>query len=737
MRSVMRKIARGHTGPFLFFLLCWLVPAMAGAFDGLLLHSDGTPAAGYQVSVVGRPISVTTNEEGRFRISPDPALPVRLVATSPGGEVSAPIEVSEIPAGGEVVARMPANFQDSVTVASGVAPGLETPPAAATTIIGQEDLEQRRPHRLVDAVQGVAGVSRSEEGPTGVPSIRGLTRGRTLILLDGARVTTERRAGASAAFVDPFTLASVEIARGPGSVAYGSDAFGGVINARSRYPNPGSPASVGYSLNAGFGGDAEESLGLEASGDLLGGALLGHFHMRKAGNAEAGGGETIDNSAYEDRGGALRYAVDTPAGRVRAAFSMVDAYDTGNPAIDSNVTRGVYPRESSRRFNLALDSGSVGGWENVELALFLGNYRLALNRERLPNPTTTRRIDRSDTRSDDGSIRAVATRPVLGGRLQIGAEAVSRFNLESTTRRETFDPAGNRTGISNPPAIDDAQRTNTGLFVSYDRALGARSLVSAGVRGDRIESKNKGGFFGDSSTSHSALSGYVALTASPVSNLTTSLQVARGFRDPTLSDRFFRGPTGRGFVTGNPDLDPERSLQYDASARLAVGRGSVAAFGYLYQIDDLIERFGNGTDFFFRNRGEAEIRGFEIEAQTPLTRGFSLELAVASTRGEADDQPIDDIPAQGGFATLRWADERHFAYLRGASFLEDDRPGPVETVRPGYTLLEMGAGWHLSDLLELRLVGRNLTDRRFFESADAAAALARGRAFTLGLVGRI
>lgn len=721
-------------------LLCLFLfsPALAGAFDGLLLHPDGSLAAGYQVSVVGLPISVTTDAEGRFRISPDPRLPFRLVATGPYGEVSAPIEVTEIPGGAPVVAMIPATFQDSVTVVSGVAAGLETPPAAATTTVGQEDLEQRRPHRLVDAVQGVAGVSRSEEGPTGVPSIRGLTRGRTLVLLDGARVTTERRAGASAAYVDPFTLASVQIARGPGSVAYGSDAFGGIINASSRYPDPGSPASFSYSLNSGFGGDAEESVGLEASGDLLGGALLGQFHMRKAGEAESADGEAIDNSGYEDRGGALRYTVDTPAGRVRAAFSLVDGYDIGNPAADSNVTRASYPRESSRRFNLALDAGQVGGWENVEFSLFLGSYRLALTRDRLPTGTVTRRIDRSDTRSEDGSVRAVATRPVLGGRLQVGTELVSRFNLESTTERETFDLAGNRTGLARPPAIEDAQRNDLGVFVSYDRSLGTRNLLSAGVRGDRIESENEGGFFGDRSVSHSALSGYAAFTSNFARNVTASLQVAHGFRDPTLSDRFFRGPTGRGFVTGNPDLDPETSLQYDGSVRWAIGRGSVAAFGYLYEIDDLIERYSeDGANFLFRNRGEAEIRGFEIEAQTPLAAGFTLELAVTAARGEADGEPIDDIPARGGFATLRWADERHFAYLRGASFQRDDRPGPIEVERPGYTTLELGAGWHLSDLVELRLVGRNLTDERFWESADETATQARGRSFTLGVVGKI
>jgi len=44
-------------------LLCLflLFPALARAFDGLLLHPDGSPAAGYQVSVVGLPISATAD----------------------------------------------------------------------------------------------------------------------------------------------------------------------------------------------------------------------------------------------------------------------------------------------------------------------------------------------------------------------------------------------------------------------------------------------------------------------------------------------------------------------------------------------------------------------------------------------------------------------------------------------------------------------------------------------------
>ena len=79
-------------------------------------------------------------------------------------------------------------------------------------------------------------MSQSSDAHTAVPSIRGLARGRTLILIDNARVTTERRAGPSATYLNPFFLEAVEISRGPGSVAYGSDAFGGIIHARTRRP---------------------------------------------------------------------------------------------------------------------------------------------------------------------------------------------------------------------------------------------------------------------------------------------------------------------------------------------------------------------------------------------------------------------------------------------------------------------------------------------------------------------
>ena len=78
-------------------------------------------------------------------------------------------------------------------------------------------------------------------------------RGRTLLLIDGGRVTSERRVGPSATVADPSLFEGIDVARGPGSVAYGSDALGGIISVRTRRAEPGSPLQVRASGTLGGG----------------------------------------------------------------------------------------------------------------------------------------------------------------------------------------------------------------------------------------------------------------------------------------------------------------------------------------------------------------------------------------------------------------------------------------------------------------------------------------------------
>jgi outer membrane receptor protein involved in Fe transport len=270
-------------------------------------------------------------------------------------------------------------------------------------------------------------------------------------------------------------------------------------------------------------------------------------------------------------------------------------------------------------------------------------------------------------------------------------------------------------------------------------------LVSGGARVDRVRTRNEGGYFGDRSTSNSAISGFAAVSAGPFRGFSSTAQASWGFRDPTLSDRYYRGPSGRGYVTGNPDLAPETSDQLDLALRYATGPLRVAAYAFRYAIEDLVERYPseeNPDDFYFRNRGEALLRGLELELQASLPLGLVLEVAGQVVRGTSRDDgaDLDDIPADSLAATLRREfGGRGFVQARVARFAEDDRPGPTENPAPapGYTLLDLGAGWSPTTGLELRAQVRNALDASYWASPDPRWVPAPGRSASLTAVVRI
>ena len=648
--------------------------------------------------------SVRSDAGGRFEITPAPLLPVTLIVVDSSGHIYPPVRLERF----ESEIRLEPMFRETITVTSGAAPNIEAPPAAAPVVVGQEEIEQRKPAHIADAIATTPGIALRGEGPPAVPVVRGLAGGRTMLIVDDARIVAERRAGPSATFLDPFILGSIEVSRGPGSVAYGSDALGGIVHMRPRDPVPGRPG-FRYDSWASFGGEDARSAAAEISTDAWGGALLGSIHLRSASDAEDANGDTIENSQYRDRGALLRFVRDSSWGRMRAGVMTSIARDIGAPSSDPVLT--IYPDERATLLTFALDFAPKRIWNAASVRASAGSYSITTNRVR---PTG---LESAAVKARDASLRVSGERSGERSRLVTGADFVTRFNLRS------------------PGSLDDADRYDAGVFASWDTRATTSLKFAAGGRADYIASRNRGGFFGDRSRDDVALSGHVAATAGPFRNVTATLQLASGYREPTLSDRYFRGVSGRGFVAGNPELESERSVQIDGALRWTGSRTAVAVFAYDYRIRNLVERFRNGSDFNFRNRGEAEIRGAEVEVATRLPRDFELQLGAAVARGEDADTgaALDDISAPVLHASLRWAVERASAFVTLSAYGEDDRPGPVETARPGYTTVDAGTGWRVSPMLEVRVVVRNLTNAQHFGSADAVAAFAPGRSVMIGL----
>jgi hemoglobin/transferrin/lactoferrin receptor protein len=736
----MRFLARCRVPRSL--LAAVLLPAASTAetaarFEGQVIHQDtGAPVAGASVSIVGVTGSTRTDADGRFAWAPAPAVPFQVILVLPGGQVARPVEIATLPEG-RVSIELGALSDETVTVL-GAAPSVDTAPAAGLTVLSGTQLARRSPENLMQALETVPGISQVSEGHAAVPAVRGLARGRTLFLIDGGRVTAERRVGPSATFLDPATVEGIDIARGPGSVAYGSDALGGVISVRTRRAEPGSPLTARATGTIGAG--IPEGRGsLEVSKGLDGGGVLVQAHVRNAEDYDSPQGEVF-NSGWEDKGFLAHFTHTIGAGFLSAAWQSDFGRDFERPRNNSRTVRFYYPYENSHRLTASYELSDVAGFRQVGFTGFWGTYEQRTDQDRFPTATTGRSIERADIAANDFHVKANAERLFGRARLEFGADVNGRYGLEALDIIQAYDLGGAITRDTTNVSVEDAHRIDAGVYVQLESLVGDLARVSAGVRGDRVTTRNEGGFFGDRSTSNSAASGFGAVTVGPLRGFSVTAQLSRGFRDPVLSDRYFRGPSGRGFNTGNPDLDPETSLQFDLATRYALARTQIALYLYHYRIDDLIERYQTDPDFFFfRNRGRARLRGLELEARSELGRGYSIEAAAQFSRGRAlnDDADLDDIaPRILSLLARKEFGERAYAHGRIARYGKDDRPGPTEIAAPGVTLLDVGGGWRVASRLELRGLVRNLLDEEYYASPDSRFVLAPGRSASLTAVVR-
>jgi outer membrane receptor protein involved in Fe transport len=710
--------------------------AVALAIEGRVVMPDGEPLAGARILVVERGDTVLADGQGRFELPSPPQPPFVLFVARPDGVALRPVTILELPAEGPLEVRV-APAGETVTVVSGVIPDLELAPASAATVMGRGDLEQRLPSRLFESLENLPGSEVGGDGPAAVPSLRGMPQHRTLLLLDDGRVRAERRAGPSASFLDPETIDEVEVVRGPGSVAYGSDAFGGVIRSRTRMPDPSGAQELRWSLVGGTGID-ELGAAAEFSAGLLGGGAMLGAHYRDWGNYSSPEGTVLD-SGSRLQGFRLGWQAVAAGGVMHLLWRSDEARDAGKPGPDSAVRRTYYPTESSDRLSFGFERPGPGSWSRLGLSLSWNDYLVVLAKDRYATATTPRDLAESRVDARDYSLRADAERPLGEWRLVLGLDLNGRYDLEAVNEYTTYDLAGEVAESRSETSIESARGTDSGLFSSLGRRLGRWSF-DLGARGDVVTSRNEGGAVGDRSTSSTALSGFAAVGLDLGAGLELTAQAARGFRDPLLSDRYYVGESGRGFIYGNPELEPETSRQLDLALRYSADGLAAAVYAYAYRIENLIERYRIGNDFFFRNRGEAEIRGLELELSVTLTAGLELQLGGHLLSGEVldDGTATDGVPAPGGFVVLRGSPSPRWWWMaRGAAFMRDDRPGPTEQEVAGYGVLDAGAGYRVADWLELSVLGRNLLDHSYLGSSDEAAVLAPGRSLQVVLRGRL
>ena len=222
-----------------FLTIMFFLPAVlfSAEINGIVKGHNNKPLPSVTITVKGTDIATVSNIDGKFKIPvPDGRTEVKLVFQRPGcypQETSVPINDRL------QVFKMffvPIEYlreKVSVTALDREAESISIPMAETSITLGE--IQEEIPENIIDSLSDTTGVHFIGKGGFAVtPSIRGLARRRVLLLVDGFRVTSDRRVGASASFVPPEIVRRVEVVRSAASVLYGSDAVGGVVNILTR-----------------------------------------------------------------------------------------------------------------------------------------------------------------------------------------------------------------------------------------------------------------------------------------------------------------------------------------------------------------------------------------------------------------------------------------------------------------------------------------------------------------------
>lgn len=637
-------------------------------------------------------------------------------------------------------------------------------------VLDRTDIRMRAPNTVADLFRGHAGLDVTGVGLNQVrPVIRGQRGQRILLLADGQRMNNSRRQqnfGEIPGLIDVATVDRVEVVRGPGSVLYGSDAIGGVVNVITRGPTlEGLHGSAGLrysgaddqerafgSVGGRFGRWGVELMGaVRAARDYDAPAgQFGEIELAEPTRVRDTGGEDWSLAAYlgyqisrnhEVFTRFERYAADT------AGFGYIDpaAYDPGAPTI-----RITYPEQTFNKLSAGYRAGSLGSAlaDRLEVFGYVQDNERRLNLDVfVPTgpPGTGIDIDQrnwTDLRTLGARIEAYKkATPMLG--LTYGVDVFRDRSENSDSNTTTFVNMGPvPPSTDTVPTVPNATYTSAGVFVQGDLTLSSRLSLMLGARYQHVQAETRP-TPGVTAPLTEALDRTVVGAASGVYRLSQSVSlvgtVGRAFRSPNLVERFYNGPTPEGiaYQSPNPDLRAETSLNVDLGVRVRTGR--VYAEGFVFQNDIRdgvrIEPTGGTVgplpEYRNVNVDHLRFRGVELSARVQGPAGFSVSGAFTHLDSEDvrdESNPVGETFSTSYRAALRYDDvrDRFFAEyeLRGNGDRKDVLPGtnPVGAALPGFTVHSVRAGVTLFrrglHTQRLGVTVRNLTDGLYAEFAN-------------------
>lgn len=579
------------------------------------------------------------------------------------------------------------------------------------------------PQTSADLLQssGKVFVQKSQLGG-GSPMIRGFATNRLVLSVDGVRMNNAIFRGGNlqnVISIDPFNIKNSEVIFGPGSVIYGSDAIGGVMNFYTKEPNFSNLDSLRVSGNANYR-FASANTENTAHFDI-------NFGKRKWAFLTSVSYNTFEDLTTGDHGPdsylrtnlvVRRNAVDELIANSEPKKQIPTGYDQLNllqkvafkPNAIWRYDFGLHYSETSDyarydrliRPNAAGDGLRSAEWfygpqkwlmanaqinkkgkgkfyDGVKLTTAYQHFEESRNDRDFQDPirlTTRETVDALSTNID------FENKKIGNLRLYYGGEYI--FNkVNSTGSQKNIET--NAVDIVASRYPDGATWQTLAGYVNGEYKAKPNLTLMTGLRYshvwiDAVFDKTFYPFpFDDANLNNGALTGSLGISWFPKADLQITWNGSTGFRAPNIDDvgKLFDSEPGS-VVVPNPDLEPEYAYNLELGIRKNFNDRVVleAATFYTYLVDALVRRdflFDGQSEITYngelsnvqaiQNAAKAYVYGFEFGLQAFITDHFSLHSNLTLTEGIEEEDDGTDSPGRHvaptfGDLHLVWKNQR-------------------------------------------------------------------------------
>lgn len=418
--------------------------------------------------------------------------------------------------------------------------------AASISVLTQEEINKKAYRDVTDALKDVPGVVVTGGGSSSDISIRGMGSAYTVIMVDGKKVNTRSvRPNSDNSGIEQGWLPNIgaieriEVIRGPMSGLYGSDAMGGVINIITKKNTNEWTGSVKLDTTLQ---ENSKSGNIYQTNAYIAGPLIANLLSFKANGLYSQRDEDEIYGGYSEQ-------------KIRAGGAALTLTPNDQHTFDLEYQRSIQNRDATVGKSISPIQTGRNPPVNSLTDYYRTEYSLT-HRGTLGAVETHSYIQREENENPSRNMEAINTTFNTINKINFDRHSLSFGGMYL---KEELEDKGNQLSIGGSTPVSSLDRYSWALFAENAWNIVDDFTLTTSLRLDEDEK------FGD----HWSPKVYGVWSLND--NWVIKGGVSTGYKTPALRATVAEwgqatgGGQSKGVIVGNPDLKPEKSVNYEVS----------------------------------------------------------------------------------------------------------------------------------------------------------------------------